>query len=238
MTAVRAPIPAAMVGATLAVAIAAVQRLGRTYGSTAAERATDLPGDDLVADAQFECQHATTIYAPAEFIWPWLVQMGWHRGGWYTARWVDRLLFPANRASVNEIVPEFQQLAVGDFIPDGAPETHCGFVVQELEPTSHLVLRSNSHLPLSWRTKRHARLDWTWVFVLVPLDGGRRTRFTFRWRARTSPWWVRTLCWVAIVPADLVMSRDMLRGVMRRAENMAYGDPPRGPNRWRVNHSA
>jgi hypothetical protein len=218
--AARALIPAAVLVGTYA----AVHRLGRTYGSTAAERATDLPGDELVADAQFECQHAITIDAPAELIWPWLVQMGWHRGGWYTARWVDRLLFPANRASADEIISEFQNLRVGDFIPDGAPETECGFVVEVLEPARHLVLRSNSHLPLSWRTRRHARLGWTWVFVLVPLDGGRRTRFTFRWRARTSPSWVRTLCWVAIVPADLVMSRDMLRGIKRRGENAQHAD--------------
>lgn len=88
MKALRAPIPAAMLVATLAGAFAAVHRLGRTYGSTAAERATDLPGDDLVAGAQFECQHAITVDAPAELIWPWLVQMGWHRGGWYTALWL------------------------------------------------------------------------------------------------------------------------------------------------------
>jgi len=216
--AARALIRAAALAATLAATVATVHRLGRTYGSTPAERAADLPGDELVADAQFECQHAITIDAPAEVIWPWLVQMGWHRGGWYTARWVDLLLFPANRASADEIIPELQHLGVGDFIPDGAPETACGFVVQDLEPARHLVLRSNSHLPLSWRTRRHARLDWTWAFVLVPLDGGGRTRFTFRWRARTSPWWVRAFCWVAIVPADLVMSRDMLRGVKKRAE--------------------
>ena len=63
-------------------------------------------------------------------MWPWLVQMGWGRAGWYTARWVDRLLFPANGPSATQIIPELQSLDVGDFIPDGAPETKTGLIVK------------------------------------------------------------------------------------------------------------
>ena len=163
------------------------------------------------------CTHAVTIAAGPERIWPWLMQMGWHRGGWYTARWVDRLLFPANRASVDRIVPEWQSLEVGDFIPDGPPETECGFVVHRLQAPAHLVLRSTSHLPLSWRAGG-AWINWTWAFILEPLDDRTATRFLFRWRARTGPRWVRALCWAAVVPADFVMSRDMLRGIKTRAE--------------------
>lgn len=77
--------------------------------------------------------------------------MGWGRAGWYTARWVDRFLFPANGPSATAIIPELQQLEVGDFVPDGAPETHCGFIVEELIPNRALVLHSTSHLPVSWR---------------------------------------------------------------------------------------
>ena len=80
-------------------------------------------------------------------VWPWLVQMGWGRGGWYTARWVDRLLFPANGPSADRIVPELQHLRMGDFIPDGPPDTECGLVVEVLEPNEALVLHSTSHLP-------------------------------------------------------------------------------------------
>ena len=93
---------------------AALQRLGRTYGSTAAERRRDLPGDELMARPIAVTTHATTIAAPPERIWPWLLQMGWHRGGWYTAEWVDRLLFPANWPSATTVVPTLQHLDVGD----------------------------------------------------------------------------------------------------------------------------
>jgi hypothetical protein len=199
-----------------ATAEAALIQLGRTYGATRAERSQRLPGDELVPHADVQTDHATSIDAAPEAVWPWLVQMGWGRGGWYTARWVDRVLFPANGPSAERIEPALQDIGVGAFIPDGPPETNCGFTVEELEEARTLVLRSNSHLPASWRQR--AALDWTWTFVLTPLDDGRRTRFHFRSRWACRPWWLTAASWAAVVPADFVMSRDMLRGVRRRAE--------------------
>jgi hypothetical protein len=96
-------------------------RQGQTYGSTPEERELRLLGDEIVPNPQVVTNHAITIDSPAERVWPWLVQMGWHRAGWYTARWVDKLLFPLNWPSANLIIPELQDIHVGDFIPDGAP---------------------------------------------------------------------------------------------------------------------
>ena len=207
-----------------AVAEIGLIRLGRSYGSTAAERGRLLPGDEIVAVPAVQTDHAVTIAAPPSAVWPWLVQMGWGRGGWYTARWVDRLLFPANGPSADRIEPALQAIEVGTFIPDGPPETECGLTVVRLEPERTLVLRSDSHLPLSWRER--ARLDWTWAFVLTPLDGGSRTRFHFRSRWVTEPWWLTLGGWLAVVPADFVMSRDLLRGVKARAELTEPGSSP------------
>jgi hypothetical protein len=161
---------AAGVVAIAALAEAALIRLGQTYGSTPAERAMSLPGDDIVPNPQVVTDHAIDIDAPSDCVWPWLVQMGWHRAGWYTARWVDRLLFPVNWPSANRIIPELQDIHVGDFIPDGATETKCGLIVEHLEPHRAMVLHSTSHLPVSWRDK--ASLDWSWTFVLLPIRGG------------------------------------------------------------------
>lgn len=196
---------------------AALVHLGRTYGSTARERDLMLPGDRIVGRPQVVTDHAVTVDAPPSAVWPWLLQMGWGRGGWYTARWVDRLLFPANGPSADDIIPDLQGLSIGDFIPDGPPETECGMIVEQLEPERALVLHSNSHLPLSWRER--AELDWSWAFVLHPLDDGRRTRFHFRSRWTTAPWWFTLGGWLVVVPADFVMSRAMLRGVKERAES-------------------
>ena len=175
-----------------------------------------LPGDDIVGNPEVVTNHAVTIDAPPERVWPWLVQMGWGRGGWYTARWIERLFFPANGPSAERIIPELQVLRVGDFIPDGRPETQCGFVVEALEPERALVLHSTSHLPVGWRPR--VRLDWSWAFVLTAVDEGRRTRFLFRSRWTTAPWWLTAAGRLVIVPADFVMARDFLRGVKRRTE--------------------
>jgi hypothetical protein len=184
------------------------------------ERADRLPGDEIVASPMIVTDHAATIRAEPERVWPWLVQMGWHRGGWYTAHWVDRLLFPANRPSADRIVPEWQQLAVGDWVPDGAPETGCGFTVAALEPNRHLVLRSTAHFPPSWRDRFGAWIDWSWAFVLRDAGPG-RTRLIVRSRVRLGPRWLAALYRVVLIPADVVMSRQMLRGVRRRAESIA-----------------
>jgi hypothetical protein len=201
-----------------ATAEAALIYLGRTYGATAGERAAPVPGDDIVAQPQVVTNHAITLDVPPESVWPWLAQMGWHRAGWYTARWVDRLLFPANWPSADRLIPELQDIKIGSFIPDGAPETKCGFIVEELDPGRALVLHSTSQVPERCRTKYDAALDWSWSFNLTPLDEGRRTRFLFRSRWTTRPWWFTLFGWRIVVPADLVMSRDMLHGVKDRAE--------------------
>jgi hypothetical protein len=195
---------------------AALQWLGHTFGATAEERHRDLPGDDLIRRPRAVTTHAITIDAPRASVWPWLVQMGWHRGGWYTARWVDRLLFPDNAPSAQHLLPELQRLAVGDTVPDGAPETGCEFVVARLDPERLLVLRSDHHLPASW-TELGAWIDWSWAFVLGDAGAG-RTRLVVRSRFRAGPWWVAAVYRLAIVPADFVMARQMLRGVAARAE--------------------
>ena len=74
------------------------------------------------------------------------------------------------------------------------------------------------------RKKRFgAWIDWTWAFVLDDLGNG-KTRFIFRSRGRTGPWWVAAAYLLAIISADSVMSRQMLRGVKTRAERMTAAD--------------
>jgi hypothetical protein len=212
-----------VVGAVASYAV--LHRLGRTSGSSRAERSGRVAGDDLVREPQFVTDHAITIDATPCTVWPWLVQMGWHRGGWYTSRWVDRLLFPDNAPAADRIHPEWQAIAVGDHILDGAPDTDCYFVVRDLDPGHHLVLHSGTHIPPAWRDRYDATVDWSWAFTLRELDGG-RTRFHFRSRARLSPGWLAALYWGALIPADHDMARQMLHGVKARAERTTPAGRP------------
>jgi hypothetical protein len=125
----------------------------------------------------------------------------------------------------DQIIEEFQDLQVGDFVPDGAPETECGFVVEQLAEPRLLVLHSTSHLPLAWRRNGRASVNWTWAFSIVPLDSGGSSRLIFRWRAATRPWWLTLSAWAVIVPADFLMSRDKLRGMKRRTERPVRAGP-------------
>jgi hypothetical protein len=197
-------------------AVAAGQWLGRSAGSTRAERRQVLPGDELVDRPAVVTNHAVTIPAPPDQVWPWLVQMGWHRGGWYTARWVDRLLFPANWPSATQLVPDLQRpLAVSDRIPDGPPGT-AWFVVEHVDPPRLLVLHSTTHVPAAWRARLGASIDWAWTFTLADSRAG--TRLLLRVRGRTRPWWLTAAYIMALVPADFVMARSMLAGINRRVQ--------------------
>jgi hypothetical protein len=197
--------------------------LGRQAGSTAQERRRRMPGDELVARPQILTNHAITVEARPTDMWPWLTQMGWHLGGYYTPEWVDRLLFPQNWPSLDRLDPVLQRdLKVGDTIPDGPPGT-AEFVVAEVDAPHTLVLHSTTHLPPHWRERFGADLDWTWSFRLAELAGG-STRLQLRVRGRMAPWWLIATYLATIVPADFVMAGGMLRGVKQRAE---FGAPPK-----------
>jgi hypothetical protein len=206
----------------------ALQLLGRQAGSTRSERRQALAGDGAVLHPHAVTDHAITIGAPPEAVWPWLTQMGWHLGGYYTPRWVDRLLFPANWPSADALDPGLvRELAVGDTIPDGPPGT-AWYVVEEADPPSTLVLHSTTHVPLSWRDKFGAAIDWTWSFHLTGLPDD-RTRLHVRVRGRAAPWWLAAAYITAIIPADFIMATGMLRGLKRRAEQTCIARVPVRP---------
>ncbi len=202
-----------------AAGYAGVYHLGRTWGTTRAERHATVPGDELVVGPRLQTTHAITVAAPPHEVWPWLVQMGWGRAGWYTYRWVDRLLFPANGPSASVLLPEHQDLAVGDHIPDGAPGTGCFFTVVRLEAPRVLVLHSDSHLFGSLAERDDVAMWWIWTWQLTEVPGG--TRVVQRNNLQLAPVWLDRAYRAAMVPADFVMARSHLRGLRRRVETAA-----------------
>lgn len=97
----------------------------RRWGATTGEVQGPLPGDDLVPDGAATTR-AITIAAPPAQVWPWLVQIGFGRAGWYSYDWIDN----DGRPSATRVLRDLQGLAVGDRIPM-TPDL--GFVVVALD---------------------------------------------------------------------------------------------------------
>jgi hypothetical protein len=156
---------------------------------------------------------AVSVNAPPEDVWPWLVQIGYQRGGLYSYDWLDRLFGYLDRPSATRILPEFQHLAVGDEIPLGRGPS---WPVAVIQPGRALVLDM----------RNMGGFDWVWQFGLYPVDG-KRTRLVSRSCVRTQPVWARLFTFV-IEPAGYLMTRRMLLGIKQRAEGLAAtraGDP-------------
>lgn len=116
---------------------------------TADEVRRSAPGDDLVPAAAVVMDRGFSVPAPPAEVWPWLVQLGKARAGWYLPRRVERLL-PVSRRALRRIEPRWQGLRVGDVVPDyGGP--HETFEVARIDPPAHLVYRSRrGRTELSW----------------------------------------------------------------------------------------
>jgi hypothetical protein len=169
------------------------------WGATRQEAHRHLPGDDLVPAAGGTTR-AVTIAAPPELVWPWLVQIGLGRAGWYSYDWIDN----DGKPSATTIVPELQGLAVGDRIPM-TPEL--GFDVVAIDPVRNLVSLSGDG-------------STSWCLHVEP-DGHGGTRLVSRFRAVVQPSVAAVLWSMVTDPGAFVMERRMLKGIKGRAEALA-----------------
>jgi len=182
-----------------------------TWGATPDEVSRRLPGDELLEFPDVLATRAIEIDAPPSAIWPWLVQMGPGRAGAYTYDWIENL-FGLNMHSADRIVPEWQELTVGDVLR--APKGGLGMRVEILEPERILSNRSEAG-------------DWVWTFVLERRDGS--TRLISRNRiAMKGASAGQRLGMLVMEPGSLVMERKMLLGIKDRAERLAQGEYTHG----------
>ena len=110
------------------------------WGATDEEIGRDLPGDELLPDPVGYVTRGITINTSPVNVWLWLVQMGQGRGGFYSYDWLENL-FGLDIHNADRIVPEWQELAVGDIVrmhPNG------GSMVAAVEPYRALVLYTNA----------------------------------------------------------------------------------------------
>ena len=108
----------------------------RTWGIDPADATRALPGDDLVPEPTGTTTRSIVVDAPPGAIWPWLAQMGYGRGGWYS---YDRLDMKGKSAL--EIRPEWQGLAVGDIVPT---DPKGGFEALVVDPSHALVMYTDT----------------------------------------------------------------------------------------------
>jgi uncharacterized protein YndB with AHSA1/START domain len=184
------------------------------WGAADGEVAGAMPGDGEVPGPQFAVTRAVTIAAPPEAVWPWIVQIGYHRAGWYAYDLFDNDDIPSAEA----ILPEFQHLEIGQVIGEE------GFAVRELEPGRHLVL-AFQYPKTQWVVKQGVWPKFghcSMCLQLRPVHDGERTRLLYRVRLSAPPLG-RALMLALFEPADFVASRKMLTGIKRRAETHYAG---------------
>jgi hypothetical protein len=198
---------------TAVAALYTLRRLGRRSGLAPGEGSEALPGDEIITNPMWQSTRAITIDAPPEQVWPWIVQMGFpsHRAGWYTPHWLDRLTFGIRQRSADHVLPELQQVGVGDRIPD-SDDFSTFFTVEAVEPPHALVLHSSRHVIKPIRT-----IDFSWAFVIREIAPG-RSRLLIRARANYTPGWAVPFVELVIGPADFVNVGAMLRGIKKRVE--------------------
>jgi len=197
----------------------------KAWGFDPEEVELPLPGDDLVAEPSATETRGVTIEAPVSKVWPWLVQMGFGRGGWYSYDAMDKSHPPADR-----ILPEFQSLNAGDILPFGVGS---GFRVETVEPERALVLYIDTELArqqadqaiaqgeLPESTGRTSFPDFSasWAFYLKPTEDG-KTRLIERFRAKTPGNAPANVVLGEIMGTGLVlMARKQMLGIKERVEN-------------------
>lgn len=216
-----AALAAAAAAAAAGYVLAVRPRLLR-WGATAQEAAGPLPGDELVPAARLQSTRAVNIAAPPAVVWPWLVQLGAGRGGMYSYDALENAV-GLGMHSADRILPEFQQLSVGDTIPL-APGG--GIPVRRLEPGAVLALGGAMDPRTGHITGRAAaegrrtagpRLELGWTFALQPL-GARSTRLLSRTRYDYSPLLLGLPLRVMLEPLQFLMERRMLLGIRSRVE--------------------
>jgi hypothetical protein len=174
-----------------------VQPWQHRWGATDEDVCRAMPGDDLVPDAA-STTRAIAIAARPEQVWPWLVQLGYRRAGWYSYDGIDN----DGQPSADRIIPQLQALQAGDqilMLPGMGPR------VRAIQPYRYFVAGD-----------QHAG---SWCLALYPTPSG--CRLVSRWRV-SWPLTVATAFWILVSdPGAFVMERKMLKGIKARAERSA-----------------
>jgi hypothetical protein len=171
------------------------------WGATDEELARPMPGDADVPVPSFDATRSVTINAPPQAIYPWIVQIGVTRAGWYSYDLLDNLARPSAR----QLLPEHQQIYPGQVIPM-SPDGQYGVYVKEFRPNEWIL----------WNDREG---DTTWAWGLYPLGENAtrlvtRIRIKYRWNSPAA------FFNLLIELGDFFMMRKCLLGIKERAESL------------------
>jgi hypothetical protein len=185
------------------------------WGATDQEVYDALPGDELVAEPATQNTRAITVDAPPEQVWPWVVQLGADRAGFYSYDWLENL-FGLGIHSARQVVPDWQQRAVGDLVHADAAGTG-GWYVMKVVPNEVLVLKM-ADVKAGQPARRDEQLRWEflWTFAIQDLGNG-TTRLLVRERTGFGSPATRMLM-APVGFISFVMTQKMMRGIKARAE--------------------
>lgn len=219
----RVVAPLVVSGIAVGAMIAAYPRLIRPWflhwGATGQEVRRVLPGDNYVLKPRLNSTRAITIHAPPAEVWKWVIQIGQYRGGLYAREWLENLL-GADRHNAQEVIPEFQNSQIGDYVllyPNGP-----GYAIASMQAAQFLVLQTvNRDTGDFTRSAKHDGWHGTLTFFLEPL-GKDITRLLVRTRLDYLPGEITDAVWGIVEPMTFALERQLLRGIKRRAEKLAH----------------
>lgn len=180
------------------------------WGATDEEVFGPYPGADLVPGGRRSSTMAVTIDAPPEKVWPWLVQMGWGRAGWYSWDLLDN----SGRPSAREVHPEWQHLEVGDQLKYSAMgRVADAFRVAVIEANRFLGLYGFTDLRGRWLDRDQPRpasyMEGLWGFWLKELPGGATRLVISGYGTFRPPWLERFVDWVSMLVIWPMQARMM-----------------------------
>jgi hypothetical protein len=178
----------------------------KNWGATRQEVRMQMPGDLIVEQPDRVHTRAITIHATKEEIYPWLLQMGQNRGGFYSYQTIENL-FGRKVRNADVIIPEFQDMKRGDTLRFGPDNRYPWLVVDSVIPKRAVVYTSPASNPI----------EYSWAFYLVPVDM-EFTRLVVRTRSKSSGPFNYIYEKLVRETTQFVMEQKMLRGIRKRAE--------------------
>ncbi len=188
------------------VAIALLMPAVDRWGASPQDVNASLPGDELVPSPNIGYTRAISVNASPEQVYPWIVQIGAGKGGWYSYDWFETNILRCQNSNAERIREEWQDLKVGDKVkmcPD------------ENMPPAYKVARMDSNRAIVLGHQDGDRWVEVWQFVMVPQEDG-STRLVIRSRSEMGGWF-----WNIMRPGEFIMMQGMMQGIKERAEGVA-----------------